>query len=207
MVQSWDEVVPLVEKAQMGDRRAFGELVERFRGSVTAMARKHTRNDDEADDLAQDVFIHAMKKIAQVREPRAFGGWLRQMVARMAINRSSRGRMVFGIEPEMLDTVEGRSTAPLDRLELNENTRELHVGLEQLKRMDRETLEAFYLRGRTLIEMSREFDTPIGTIKRRLFVARNRLRTVMGREDIDESDELPTCGKARKGTRELATAV
>lgn len=207
MVQSWDEVVPLVEMAQMGDRAAFGQLVERFRGSVTAMARKHTRNDDEADDLAQDVFIHAMKKIGQLREPRAFGGWLRQMVARMAINRSSRGRMVFGTEPEMLDTVEGRSVAPLDRLESSENNLELHDGLRQLKRMDRETLEAFYLRGRTLIEMSEEFDTPIGTIKRRLFVARNRLRTVMGHEEVAEPADRPTLGKTRKGIRELATAV
>ena len=42
--------------------------------------------------------------------------------------------------------------------------------------MDRATLMAFYIRGRSLKQMSREFETPVGTIKRRLHVARNRLR-------------------------------
>jgi RNA polymerase sigma-70 factor (ECF subfamily) len=45
--------------------------------------------------------------------------------------------------------------------------------------VDRATLVAFYIRGRTLKQMSREFETPIGTIKRRLHVARNRLKKVM----------------------------
>ena len=48
--------------------------------------------------------------------------------------------------------------------------------LERLKATDRETLTAFYIQGRSLKQMSREFETPIGTIKRRLHVARNRLR-------------------------------
>ena len=41
--------------------------------------------------------------------------------------------------------------------------------------MDRKTLEAFYVRGQSLVEMSTEFGSPIGTIKRRLHVARKRL--------------------------------
>ena len=45
--------------------------------------------------------------------------------------------------------------------------------------MDRDTLAAFYLRGRSLQEMSRESGSPLGTIKRRLHVARKRLRAEM----------------------------
>ncbi len=43
-------------------------------------------------------------------------------------------------------------------------------------RLDRETLQAFYFEGRSLQEMSDDFRSPIGTIKRRLHTARNRLR-------------------------------
>ena len=56
---------------------------------------------------------------------------------------------------------------------------EAHGGAERgIARLgvDRATLEAFYIRGRSLKQMSREFETPVGTIKRRLHVARNRLR-------------------------------
>jgi RNA polymerase sigma-70 factor (ECF subfamily) len=42
-------------------------------------------------------------------------------------------------------------------------------------------LTAFYLKGRSLVQMSREFETPVGTIKRRLHVARNRLRDALER--------------------------
>jgi RNA polymerase sigma-70 factor (ECF subfamily) len=61
----------------------------------------------------------------------------------------------------------------------SEQAAELYRALEQLKPIDRATLVAFYIRGRSLKQMSREFETPIGTIKRRLHVARNRLKKVM----------------------------
>jgi RNA polymerase sigma-70 factor (ECF subfamily) len=48
-------------------------------------------------------------------------------------------------------------------------------GLERLGAMDRDTLVAFYLRGESLIEMSEATGAPVGTIKRRLHVARKRL--------------------------------
>ena len=48
-----------------------------------------------------------------------------------------------------------------------------------MKELDRLTLEAFYLHGRSLKQMSREFETPVGTIKRRLHVARQRLKDVL----------------------------
>jgi RNA polymerase sigma-70 factor (ECF subfamily) len=56
-----------------------------------------------------------------------------------------------------------------------ERVAQVHSGLSRLGEMDRDTLEAFYLRGQSLIEMSDRFDAPVGTIKRRLHVARKRL--------------------------------
>jgi RNA polymerase sigma-70 factor (ECF subfamily) len=176
---SWDEVALLVHRAQAGERRAFGELVERFRSAVFAVAVGRLRNEAEAQELVQDVFMHVMRKLTQLRDPRCFAGWLRQITVRMAINRLTRGGAVFGSEPEMLDAVAGAASSPLEELERGEDRREVHAGLARLKPLDRETLEAFYLRGRTLKQMSREFETPVGTIKRRLHVARLRLKEAL----------------------------
>ena len=66
--------------------------------------------------------------------------------------------------------------------------------------MDRATLVAFYIRGRSLKQMSREFETPVGTIKRRLHVARNRLRRQLER-GTSASPERP---RRADGPRELA---
>ncbi|MCZ2342741.1 MAG: sigma-70 family RNA polymerase sigma factor, partial [Bacteroidales bacterium] len=180
----WDEISALVEQAKAGDRLAFGELVERFQGSVYAMAMSRVHDPLDAQELTQEVFIHAMWKLPQLREPRAFAGWLRKITARMAINRLTRKGPVFGAEPEMLDSVEGVVRGPLDEMELREAKANLHAALRRLKDDDRATLEAFYLRGRSLKQMAREFDAPVGTIKRRLHVARQRLKTVMVGSDV-----------------------
>ena len=83
--------------AQAGDRDAFGELFERYRPGIVALAMRRVRNADEAEELAQDVFIQAMQKIDQLRVPEAFGGWLRRIVHRMAINRMTRTRSCLGL--------------------------------------------------------------------------------------------------------------
>ena len=75
----WDDIFLLIERAQTGDRAAFGELVERFHPAVFAVALARLRDPNEATDLTQEVFIHAMTKIAQLRDPHCFVGWLRQI--------------------------------------------------------------------------------------------------------------------------------
>jgi RNA polymerase sigma-70 factor (ECF subfamily) len=176
---SWNEITILVEKAQMGDRAAYGELVERFQNAVYAIALTRVHDASEAQELTQEVFVHAMGKLAQLRDPRCFAGWLRQITVRMAINRLTRRGLARGTEPELLETAAADTASPPEELERAEARRQIHVGLARLKEMDRQTLEAFYLRGRTLKQMSREFETPVGTIKRRLHVARHRLKEVL----------------------------
>ena len=69
---------------------------------------------------------------------------------------------------------------------LDEESRaQVHSGLDRLSTLDRETLVAFYFDGRSLNEMSDEFRTPVGTIKRRLHVARKRLaRAAVGGDGV-----------------------
>lgn len=178
---TWIETKSLVEQAQAGDRAAYGELIERFQPTVYAIALARLRNPAEAQELMQDVFLHGMKKLPQLREPQCFAGWLRQITVRMAINRLTRRGPVRGVDAEVLENAEATGASPLETLVKAEQAAELYRGLDRLKPVDRATLMAFYIRGRSLQQMSREFGTPIGTIKRRLHVARNRLRKAMER--------------------------
>jgi RNA polymerase sigma-70 factor, ECF subfamily len=175
----WTEVTELVRRAQAGERTAFGELVTRFEGAVYAMALARVRDATEAQELAQEVFVHAMRKLPQLRDPRCFAGWLRRITARMAINRLTRRGPVHGGTPEMLEAVEAVTDEPLDTLVRAEQRAELLAALRRLKPLDRAALEAFYLRGESLKQMSRAFAAPVGTIKRRLHVARQRLKDVL----------------------------
>ncbi len=65
---SWIDIKSLVEKAQTGDRAAYGELIERFQPTVYAIALARLRNPTEAQELAQEVFLHGMKKLPQLRD-------------------------------------------------------------------------------------------------------------------------------------------
>jgi RNA polymerase sigma-70 factor (ECF subfamily) len=178
---SWIEIKSLVERAQLGDRAAYGELIERFQPTVYALAMTRLRNPTEAQELTQEVFLHGMKKLPQLRDAQCFAGWLRQITVRMALNRLTRRGPLQKAEPELLENAEASTVSPLEAMVKAEQAAELYRGLDRLKPIDRATLMAFYIRGRSLKQMSREFETPIGTIKRRLHVARNRLKKVMER--------------------------
>jgi RNA polymerase sigma-70 factor (ECF subfamily) len=196
-----DEIYKLVELAQQGDRAAYGELVQRCQPIVYAKALTRLRNPLEAQELTQEVFIHAWTKLAQLRDLKCFVGWLCQITVRMAINRVTRRLPMQGAEPEVLQNATAAGATPLDEMVRAEQNAELWVGLKQLKAIDRETLVAFYIQGQSLKEMSEEFETPVGTIKRRLHVARNRLRQQL------EQAEAGTGKRGRKGKghkRELA---
>ena len=170
--------------AQAGDRAAFGELFVQYERSIYCIALRRTGNASEAQELVQDVFVQAMQKIEQLRAPEAFGGWLRQITVRMAINRITRRKVAFATEPEVLEaTVLGDGTPDQYLLDKERQT-QVRDGMARLRDMDRETLEAFYVKGQSLAEMADEFDAPIGTIKRRLHVARKRL--------ANEVEELAT---------------
>jgi RNA polymerase sigma-70 factor, ECF subfamily len=182
---SWTEITVLVERAKTGDREAYGELVTRFQSSVYAMALSRVRDPLEAQELAQDVFVHAMRKLPQLRDARCFAGWLRRITARMAINRLTRRGPLFGADPEMLDAVEAKVRTAEENFAVGEAVEQLKKALAELKPLDRQTLEAFYIRGRSLKQIAKEFAVPTGTVKRRLHVARLRLKEVL--EGIDPS--------------------
>ncbi len=73
----------LVEQARSGDRMAFHQLVERFQALIFRTLYYRTHSREEAEDLAQDVFLRAFKNLHRLKSPLLFRSWL----YRIAINR------------------------------------------------------------------------------------------------------------------------
>ncbi len=158
----------LVEAAKAGDRDAFGELATRFEPMVYAIALRRLGNHNEAQELCQEVLVKAMQKLDQLKVPAAFGGWLRSITVRMSINRQVRRAPVISTEPQVLDASCMELSTPLDVVLAKEQAVQVRGGLARLGDLDRHTLEAFYMRGESLSQMSESFDAPIGTISSRL---------------------------------------
>ena len=142
---------------------------------VYAIALRRLANHSEAQELCQEVLVKAMQKLDQLEVPAAFGGWLRSITVRMAINRRVRRAPLIATEPQTLEATCVETDTPYDAAITHERAAQVRGGLAQLGEMDRSTLEAFYFRGQSLAEMSQAFAAPVGTIKRRLHVARKRL--------------------------------
>jgi RNA polymerase sigma-70 factor (ECF subfamily) len=165
----------LVRAAQEGDRAAFDELFQRYHRAVYGVIFQRLGNHAEAQELCQEVFIQAIRKIHQLQNPLCFGGWLRSVANRMAINRAVRGGPKTTVDAARLETECVEYVTPLGEVLARERRDRVHVGLKRLTALDRDTLVAFYFEGQSLIEMSSQFNSPVGTIKRRLHVARKRL--------------------------------
>ena len=196
---SWSEVAVLVRRAQAGDRAAFGELVEQFQRTVHAICLRRLGNPSEAAELTQEVFLHVMRRIGQLREPERFAGWLRQVTVRMAINRATRRIAPSCVETVVLEGACAERDDPLAELIARERAQRLWQALAQLKALDREALLAFYIQGESLVEIAERLDVPLGTVKRRLHTARKRLRAelVASVSDADEWSETAHVGRAR----------
>ena len=203
---AWAELALVVRQAQRGDRDAFGSLVEQFQPTVYAIALRRLGNASDALELTQDVFLHVLERITQLREPERFAGWLRQVAVRMAINRATRRVAPPSVETGVLEGASMQSDEPLDQLIDRERAERVCAALGKLKSLDREALDAFYIRGHSLIEIAEMLDVPLGTVKRRLHTARKRLKvelessvadpaewTDSGNHDEDE-DELELVG-------------
>jgi len=174
------QLVTLVQAAQQGDRQAFDPLFQHFRRVVYATALRSLGNHAEAQELCQEVFCQAMRKIRQLRNPLCFGAWLRSIARRMAVNRAVRRRPEVCAEAGQFAAGSVERETPLGKVLARERVRQVHAGLSRLGDLDRDTLVAFYLRGQSLLQMSSEFRSPVGTIKRRLHVARKRLAKQLG---------------------------
>jgi len=107
------DVAAIVLAAQRGNRDAYGALYTQYARYVHAVLLAHVL-PDEAPDLVQDVFLHALRKIATLRDPTAFGSWIAQIARNMA-RMSRRGRL----ELVQLDEQLAAPEAPIGEVALD----------------------------------------------------------------------------------------
>jgi RNA polymerase sigma-70 factor (ECF subfamily) len=203
--ESWTEVAILVRRAQAGDREAFGTLVEQFQRTVHAICLRRLGNPSEALEMTQEVFLHVLRRLDQLREPERFAGWLRQVAVRMAINRATRRTSPPSVESGVLELASESRADPLAELISRERAHQLWEALGRLKAIDREALVAFYIHGQSLFEIAGSLEIPLGTVKRRLHTARKRLKAELeasvadsaewsDRRGLDDDGDLVTAG-------------
>ena len=190
------EIATLVERARNDDlpvdqqHVAFAELVRRFEESAFGWSFRLLGDPDDAKDATQDAFITAWLKLRQLRDPAAFGGWLRRLIATQC-NRRWRNRS--GELPCAGDP----STPSID--EQRDHQRQLAKAMSKLSEGEHRVVVLHYFLGRKIDEIAAILGVPRGTVGKRLHTARIAIRRNLPRSMRAEFVRLqPSAGFMRK---------
>ena len=184
-----DADLNLVRRAKTGDTDAFGELVERNRKAVFRAAVAALGSTTDADDVAQEAFVMAYRKLASFRGEAAFRTWLLAITWRKALDRrKSVGRWlrltVTPAEPET-DAINWIEHMPSDRRSQEEDLAgaQLQQTIRRLIRtLPRKLRDALLLAGSgdyNYSQISFILGVPVGTVKWRVSEARRVLKEKM----------------------------
>ncbi len=110
----------LVRAAQDGNKSAFGKLVERYQNLVTSIALSRTGDLQRSEDIAQQAFLVAWQKRAELRDPSRFGGWLRSIARNVTLNSNRKSNRLDRSAQSLDDQTEPRSLDPHVTTALND---------------------------------------------------------------------------------------
>jgi RNA polymerase sigma factor (sigma-70 family) len=160
----------LVIRSQGGDPEAFQLLVERWHFRFIRHAFRYTKSEDAARDVVQDTWMAMIRSLSALNDPRRFRTWSYRIVANKARDwvRREQVRRRTDANPPPPDTV--------DSARSDDDITTIREGIQQLEPDQRLVLTWFYLEGMSVREIADALSIPIGTVKSRLFNARNTLR-------------------------------
>jgi RNA polymerase sigma-70 factor (ECF subfamily) len=183
----------LLERARRGDERAFEAVVDAYGGLVLGVAWRVVRDRQEAEDLAQEVFLRLYRVFDRYDPSRPFLPWLKRVAMNLVLNLTSgkarkARRRTASLEVMKEDRgelpVDGDSPEAGDRAMARERADALREAMKELRPEYREILRKRYFENKAYDELVEELSLPMGTVKNRLFRAREalaeRLREVMG---------------------------
>ncbi len=171
----------LIEATLAGDKDAFGELVLRYQDRLAGALHHRLGSFHDARDVAQDAFILAYQKLNTFRQDSSFYAWLFRIAHNAAIN-SRRKKSLKPVSLNSADSDGDFSTSPRSSdepglpLESLESTQRIREALEQLPADYREALVLKELDGFRYEEIATVLNCPVGTVRSRIFRARQLLR-------------------------------
>lgn len=174
----------LVERAQRGDKRAFELLVEKYQRKLARLLSRLIRDPGEVEDVAQEAFIKAYRALPSFRGDSAFYTWL----YRIGINTAKNYLVAMGRRAPTSTDVEAEEAegqaggellrdinTPESLLLTKEIGDTVNAAIESLPEELRSAIQLRELEGMSYEEIAKLMDCPIGTVRSRIFRAREAI--------------------------------
>ncbi len=179
-----DESV-LVKQARQGDLEAYDELVRRYQERIYATVYHMTANHEDANDLAQEAFIKAFQALKSFKGGSSFYTWVYRIAVNKTINflkqRKNRAQMSlddldFNAEhdPDLVALISEKT--PRREVGLAELQEKLNAAMQKLSEPHRLVVTLHDVQGLSHEEIAEIMDCNIGTVRSRLFYARQQLQ-------------------------------
>jgi RNA polymerase sigma-70 factor (ECF subfamily) len=174
----------LVERAQRGDKQAFGLLVSKYQRKLARLLSRLIRDPAEVEDVAQETFIKAYRALPSFRGDSAFYTWLYRIGVNTAknylVSQGRRAPTATEIESEEAESYqEGEQLRDINTPEhvlLSKQIGEtVNVAMEALPEELRTAIMLRELEGLSYEEIANIMDCPIGTVRSRIFRAREAI--------------------------------
>lgn len=174
----------LVERAQRGDKQAFGLLVEKYQRKLARLLSRFIRDPAEVEDVTQEAFIKAYRALPAFRGDSAFYTWL----YRIGINTAKNYLMALGRRAPTSTEVEAEEAegfeegeqlrdinTPESVLLSSEIAATVNATIEQLPEELRKAIQMREIEGMSYEDIAQAMDCPIGTVRSRIFRAREAI--------------------------------
>ncbi len=182
-----DEMV-LVKQARQGDLGAYDELVRRYQERIYATVYHMTANHEDANDLAQEAFIKGFQALKSFKGGSSFYTWIYRIAVNKTINflkqRKSRAQLSlddldFNAEhdPDLVALISDKT--PRREVNLTELQEKLNTAMQKLSEPHRLVVTLHDVQGMSHEEIAEIMDCNIGTVRSRLFYARQQLQAYL----------------------------
>jgi RNA polymerase sigma-70 factor (ECF subfamily) len=191
-MQSTDPDRELVRLAQLGDASAFEALVVKYQRRVARHVARWVKRAADVEDVVQDVFIKVYRGLASFKGDSAFYTWVYQIARNTAFNFLSRqSRVVVLRDDHLPDDSDERSDEqgsdhedPERQLLAQQISETVELAMKKLQPELAEALVLYEVEGKQYKEIAQMLQIPIGTVRTRIFRAREfiakRLEPVVG---------------------------
>lgn len=171
----------LVLQSQAGDAAALRTLIERWQPRLGRLAWRLTGEREAARDIVQDAWLAIMRGLHRLDDPARFRSWAYRIVRNKCADWTRRRVIRRNAADEICETTAAACANPSHETDSTGDVARLRDALAELPNEQRAILSLHYLDGMSVAEIARVLGVPNGTVKSRLYHARNRLKQMLER--------------------------